>query len=96
MFFILCKKLFSFSRYLNFCPDFFGHVVKQLDKKTTINFKIYDVTIWKTNNYNTDIPQYHKKLRQPDNKIKIFFMKNNTQNMVGKLVEDTFYKKKQN
>ena len=28
MFFILCQKLFLFSRYLNFCPGFFGQVRK--------------------------------------------------------------------
>ena len=44
MFFISCQKFFSFARYLSFCPDFFGHVGKQLDKKAKVNFKIYDVT----------------------------------------------------
>ena len=32
----------------------FGHVGKQLDKKGKVNFQIYDVTDWKTNNYNTE------------------------------------------
>ena len=31
--------LFSFSRHLNFCPDFFDHVEKQLDKKAKVKFK---------------------------------------------------------
>ena len=34
-----------------------------------VNFKIYDVTEWTTNNYNTHNAQYLKKLRQPDNEI---------------------------
>ena len=28
--------LFSSLRYLNFCPDFFGHVEKRLDKKAKL------------------------------------------------------------
>ena len=50
MFFISFEKFFSFLRYLNFCPDVFGHVGKRLDKKAEVNFKIYDVTDWITNN----------------------------------------------
>ena len=53
-------KLFSFWRYLNFCPDFFGYEGKRLDKKAKINFKIYDVISWGTND-NTHIAQYLKK-----------------------------------
>ena len=49
--------------YLRFCSDFFGWVRKQLDKKATANFKISDVTTWKTNNCNTHIAQYLKKLK---------------------------------
>ena len=30
----------------------FGYVEKRLDKKADVNFKIYDVTDWATNNYN--------------------------------------------
>ena len=32
-------------------------------------FKIYDIINWETNNYNTHITQYLKKLRQSDNEI---------------------------
>ena len=32
-----------------------------------VNFKIYNVTDWKTNNCNTHIAQYLRKQRQPDN-----------------------------
>ena len=35
------KKLLSFLRYLNFCPDFFDHVGKGLDKKDKVSFKIF-------------------------------------------------------
>ena len=51
------KKLFSFCRYLDFWPDFFGHVGERLDKKAKISFKTYDVTNkqWETNNGKTHI-----------------------------------------
>ena len=48
-------------RIFNFLPDFFGQVGKCFDKKTMVDFKIYDVTTWQTNNYNTRIAQYLKK-----------------------------------
>ena len=50
--FISSEKLFSFLRYLQFCPNFFYYIGKQLDKKTKVNFKVYDVTNWNTNNCN--------------------------------------------
>ena len=53
MHFIPSPKLFLFSRYLRFCPDFFAIVEKRLDKKGKVNFKMYDVTTWLKNNYNT-------------------------------------------
>ena len=40
--------LFSFSRCLHFCPDFFGHAWKQLDEKAKVNLKVYDVANWET------------------------------------------------
>ena len=42
-------------------PDLFGQVGKRFDKKAMVDFKIYDVTTWQTNNYNTRIAQYLKK-----------------------------------
>ena len=59
MLFISCKNLFSFLRYLNFWC--FGYAEKRLDKKTNVNFKIYEVKDWTANNYNTHIAQYLKK-----------------------------------
>ena len=61
MLFISPQKLFSFSRYLTFCLDFFGRVAKRLDKKDKVKFKIYDVTAWLTNNFDTHIAQYLEK-----------------------------------
>ena len=47
----------------------FDQVGKRFDKKTKINFKMYDVTDWKTNTYNTNIVQYLKN--SPEQKLYI-------------------------
>ena len=39
----------------------FGYVENQFDKKVKVNFEIYDVTEWETENYNTYIVKYLKK-----------------------------------
>ena len=39
----------------------FGYVENQFDKKVKVNFEIYDVTDWETENYNTYIVKYLKK-----------------------------------
>ena len=66
MLFTLPKKRFLFY----FCSDFFGHVGKWFDKKAKVDFKIYDVTNWETNNCNTHIVQDLKKQRQQIKTIK--------------------------
>ena len=38
-----------------------GYVEKGLDKKAMVSFKIYVVTDWTTNDYNTHITKYLKK-----------------------------------
>ena len=43
----------------------FGHVEETACLKDKVNFKIFDVTTWLTNNYNTHITQYLRKERQP-------------------------------
>ena len=48
--FISSQGLFSFLRYLQLCLDFFAHGGKAFDNKAKINFKIYDLTNWNTNN----------------------------------------------
>ena len=35
----------------NFFSKIFGHVRKRLDQTDEVNFKMYDVTVWLTNNY---------------------------------------------
>ena len=54
---------------ITFLSRFCGYVEKELDKKTIVNSKIYDVTNWTTSNYNTHITQYFKKERQSDNEL---------------------------
>ena len=69
MLFVLPKRLFSVWISLNFCSDIFCHVGKQLDMKKKVNLKIYNITVWETNNYNIHIAQYLKKYNQPDDEI---------------------------
>ena len=64
---ILCissEKRLLFLRYLYFWTDFFGNVGKRLEKEAKIDFKIYDVKDWETNNCNTHFAKYLKKSRQ--------------------------------
>ena len=57
------KALFVLE-ILKFLPCLFGYVEKWLDKKVTVNFKIYGVKFWETNDYNTHIVQsLREKLR---------------------------------
>ena len=62
----MLKSLFVLEIF-TFMSRLFGYVEKRLDKM--VNFKIYDVTDWTTNNWNTHIAQYLKKQRQTDNEI---------------------------
>ena len=59
-FYFILKALLVL-KYLNFYPCFFGHVGKRLDKKAAVNFKIYGVTNWETNNYEIHVALYLKK-----------------------------------
>ena len=66
-FYFMLKALFILE-ILTFLSWLFGYVENCLYKKAMINFKIYDITYWTTNNYCTHIVQYLKKLKQKDNK----------------------------
>ena len=61
--FSITLKALLFSRYLNVCSDFLGHVEKQLYKKAKLDFKIYNVINWETNNYNTHISHISREVR---------------------------------
>ena len=56
-FYFILKALFIVKMF-KFLSSLFNHAKKQLDWKYNVNFKIYDVTTWLTNNYNTHIAQY--------------------------------------
>ena len=47
------SKIFLFWRYLNSCSDIFGLAGERFDKRTKVNFKVYDITNKEVNNYNT-------------------------------------------
>ena len=66
MVFISFQNLFLFLRFLFFSLTFWS---KRLYQKTEVNFKIYGVTDWQTNNYTTHLAQYLKKERKTDNEI---------------------------
>ena len=59
-FYFMLKALFVLE-IITFFSSLFGYVEKRLDKKAMVNFKIYDVTDWTTNNYITYNAQYLKK-----------------------------------
>ena len=68
-----------------------------LDQKAKVNFKIYNVTTWETNNCNIHIAQYLRKLRQSDKEHFSFNMRNISHeksypNVVEKLFPDPFLK----
>ena len=65
MLFISPQKLFSFSRYLNFCIDFLARS-KTAWLERSGYFKFCDVTAWLTNNCHTHIEyrQYTSKANQ--------------------------------
>ena len=60
-FYFMSKAVFVLDIFVPFLSWHFGFIEKRLDKKAIINSKIYDITDWETNNYNTYIVQYVKK-----------------------------------
>ena len=50
----------AWFQYLNFCPEFFGHLGNWLDKKAKADFKTCDAINCEANNSNTHIAQYLK------------------------------------
>ena len=62
----MTKSLFL-PKMFTFLSWFFGHVSKWLDKKTKVNFNIYDVANWTANTYKypfCPISQEVKTIRQ--------------------------------
>ena len=81
----------------------FSHVEKRLDYKNKVNFKIYDVITWQTDNCNTRINKYLEKQGQSGNEIcsintiyitwEAFFWKNRKQNCGGETSPRSFSEK---
>ena len=67
-FYFILRALFVFKTF-KFLSLLFSHLKKRLDWKYYVDFKIYDVTTYLTDYYNTHIPQYFRKERLPDNEI---------------------------
>ena len=59
-FYFTLKALFILEIH-KFLSWLFEQVEKLFDQKDKVNFKIYDVTTWLTNNCNTQITQYLMK-----------------------------------
>ena len=60
-FFFMLKALFVLKIFI-LLSRLFGYIRKRFDKEEAmVNFKIYVVRDWTTNNYNTHITQYLKK-----------------------------------
>ena len=59
IFYFMLKDLFVLEIF-TFLSWLFSYEQKRFDKKVKVNSKIYDITDWTTNNYNTHIAQYHK------------------------------------
>ena len=67
-FYFILKALF-FLKIFDFLSCLFGHVEKTAWLEYKVNFKIYDVTDWLKNNYNSYIAHYLSKQKQPDHEI---------------------------
>ena len=59
-FYFMLKALYVLEIF-SLLSQRFGYVENQFDKKVKVNFEIYDVTEWETENYNTYIVKYLKK-----------------------------------
>ena len=62
------KKAFNFTskalfvlKMFKFLSWLFSHVAKRLHQKDKVNFEIYDVTAWLSNNCKTYIAQYLRR-----------------------------------
>ena len=60
VFHFFLKALFVI-RVFNFLSWRFGYAENRRDWRDTVNFKIYDVTAWKTDNCNAHVTQYLEK-----------------------------------
>ena len=90
--------IFSFSRYSNFCLDILVIQNKRRDQKDEVNFKFFDLTTWLTITIHI-LPNISRSKGNQTLKFgqvieyitrEIFFFKNYTENVAGRLVLDLF------
>ena len=67
-FYVILKGLFVLEIFI-FLSCLFGYVEKRFNEKVKANFKIYEVTDWTKNNYDTYASRLYKKWRQSGNEI---------------------------
>ena len=49
------SRVYTLWEIFAFLSRLFGYIEKRLNNETMVNFKVYDVTDWTTNNFNTHI-----------------------------------------
>ena len=78
-------KIFKFLSWL------FSHVKKQLDYKGKVDLKFNDITAWLANNFNIyTLPNISRS--KGNQAMKFGQLKNHAQNVVEKLLPETFLK----
>ena len=75
-----------------FLPWFLDYVEKRHEKKVVVNFKIYDVTNWTTNNYNADISNTIPKSSKHKGKKTMKFCQLIEYNMINIFLEKSYTK----
>ena len=63
--YFMLKVLFLLEIFTFLCRVF-DYEENRLNQKDMVNFKVYDVTNWKINNYNANISQTLKKQKHTD------------------------------
>ena len=58
---LLLLEALSVLQLLKFLSRLFDDAAKKLDNKAKVNFKVYDIATWETNNCNSYIAQNLKK-----------------------------------
>ena len=58
---LLLLEALSVLQLLKFLSRLFDDAAKKLDNKAKVNFKVYDIATWETNNCNSHIAQNLKK-----------------------------------
>ena len=85
--FCFILKALSVLKIFRFLSWLVGHIEKTAWLQRSVNFKVYGVTTWLTNNYNTRIVQYLTKNREPDKEIWSFHRRKQDKYFSSKIIE---------